>query len=846
MPDTPARPLTGDTPEAYWSLAPNDLAQRLHSGAGGLTSADAVIRLRRHGRNLVAPKRPLSRLRVFLDQLRNPLLLLLVVAAGIGAISGEWIDSTIVLTILLASVLIGYVREYRARAALDALRARVRTTTTLLRDGRPTTLPVEDVVPGDVVLLTAGNLVPADAVVLDAADCFVNQAVLTGESFPVAKRPGAVAADAAIGARANCVFLGTNVRSGTARGLVVATGAATQFGNIAERLTLRPPETDFEQGLRRFGYLLVTTMLVMVLVVFAVHVWRGRPLVETLLFAIALAVGLSPELLPAILAVNLARGAQTMARHGVLVRRLDAIENLGSMDVLCTDKTGTLTEGVVQVEAAYDPSGVASPAVLELAARHAALETGVGTPLDDAILRARRPDLAGWEKLGEIPFDFVRKRVAVVMRGPDGIARLVTKGAFRHVLEACTHGPDGTPLDASTRADYEARFAAWSRQGIRVLGVATRTVSRQDTYGRDDDRGLAFAGFVAFLDRPKEGAADAIVDLHRLGVAVKIITGDARLVAEHVATLVGLRADRVLTGRDLDELHDDALWHRAEEADLFVEVDPNQKERIIGALKRTGHVVGFLGDGVNDAPALHAADAGLSVETAVDVAREAADFVLLDRRLDVIRRGIEEGRRTFANTLKYVLTTMSANLGNMVSMAAASLVLPFLPLVASQVLLNNLLSDVPALGLADDAVDPELLDRPRRWDMGFIGRFMVEFGLLSSAFDALTFLVLAVGFAATPELFRTGWFVESLLTELVIALVVRTRRPFFASRPGTLLLRSTLAVIALAIAIPYLPGTAFFGFVPLPPALLATVVAITLGYVASVEIAKQRFYRSRE
>jgi P-type Mg2+ transporter len=827
----------------YWAVPAAELADRLASAPTGLAADEAARRLRVVGPNQVEKSHRLSRLGVALDQVRSPLILLLVAAAGIAALTGEWLDASIVLTILLTSVAIGFRREYGAQAAVAALRARIRVHATVLRDGKPATVPVENLVPGDVVLLAAGNLVPADCVVLDAADCFVNQAVLTGESFPVRKVAGVVAADATLAARANCVFLGTNVRSGTARCLVVATGARTRFGGIAERLTLRPAETDFERGLRQFGNLLLSAMLVIVLVVFAVHVLRGRPPSETLLFAIALAVGLSPELLPAILTVNLARGAQAMARDGVLVRRLDAIENLGSMDVLCTDKTGTLTEGVVQVEGAYDARGVESPAVLALAARHAALETGVGNPLDDAILQACPQDAAVACKLGEVPFDFVRKRVAVVMREPDGI-RLVVKGAFRHVLAACTRHADGTPLDDEARADLEQRFVAWSAAGVRVLGVAVRDVDARPAYSRDGEHDLAFVGFVTFLDRPKSGVAEALAELGTLGVAVKLITGDARLVAQHVAGLVGLRAERVLSGKDLDELHDEALWQAAERTDLFVEVDPNQKERIIGALQKMGHVVGFLGDGVNDAPALHAADAGISVEGAVDVAREAADFVLLERRLDVIRRGIEEGRRTFANTLKYVLATTSGKLGNMTSMSTASLVLPFLPLLPGQILVNNLLSDVPALGIADDRVDRELVDHPRRWDVGFIGRFMVEFGLLSSVFDLITFATLGIGFRAAPDTFRTGWFVESLLTELAVALVVRTRRSCLASRPGNLLLACTVIVACVALAIPYLPGAAFLGFVPLSGPVLGALLAITGAYVVTAEVTKRWFYRA--
>ena len=827
---------------AFWTIEPGALAERLESGPEGLSSEEAERRLSLDGPNELQSEREASRLDVALRQLRSPLLLLLVFAAGASMLTGEYVDAGIVLTIVIATVGVGYSREYSAQTAAAALRARVRSKATVLRDRRPGQIPAEEIVVGDVVLLAAGSLVPADAVVLGSTDFFVSEGVLTGESFPVSKSPGVVDSRAELVERTNCVFFGTNVRSGTAQCLVVATGRSTEFGAIAHRLALRAPETEFDRGIRHFGYLLTTAMLMMVLLVFVAHMLRGRPPVETLLFSVALAVGLSPELLPAILSVSLARGAQVMGQSGVLVRRLNAIENLGSMNVLCTDKTGTLTEGVVQLEGAYDASGQPSAHVLELAALNAMLETGIASPLDAAITAARTPDLTGLRKAGEIPFDFMRKRVTVAVATDTGV-RLVVKGAFHHVLEISTLTADGGGLTSEIRAGLEQRYDDWTSKGIRVLAVATRSIDGASTCRRDDERDMTFSGFLTFLDRPKEGVAEAVAGLAALGVSIKVITGDSRLVAQHVASLVGLRADRVLTGRQLDQLRDEALWAAAAKTDLFVEVDPNQKERIILALKKMGHVVGFLGDGVNDAPAMHAADTSLSVQQAVDVAREAADFVLLERGLDVIRRGIEEGRKTFANTLKYVLMTTSANLGNMVSMAVASLFLPFLPLTAGQILLNNFLSDIPAVGIADDAVDVELVERPRRWSMPFIGRYMVEFGALSTLFDLLTFGILLEIFRATPAVFQTAWFVESLLTELAVALVIRTRRPCYRSRPGRLLLTSTLALIPLTFAIPYAPFAGLFGFVPLPAMLTVTIAAITLAYVAATELQKRWFYR---
>ena len=838
----PSAGPAGPAPPRYWALAPEALAVALGSGPDGLSEAEARRRTEVYGPNTLREQERHTRLDVLLRQAKSPLLLLLVFAAAASLLTGAYIDAGIVLAIVLATVGVGYSREYSAHAAAARLRAGIAPRARVVRDGQVQTIPSVEIVPGDLVLLSAGSLVPADGILLEATDLFVSESALTGESFPVQKSPGAVGADAELSERANAVYLGTNVRSGAGRCYVVATGGATAFGAIARRLALAPPETEFARGIRRFGYLLTVAMAVMVLVVFSVHLLRGRPAIETLLFAVALAVGLSPELLPAIISVNLARGAQLMAKRGVLVRRLEAIENLGSMDVLCTDKTGTLTEGVVRLEGAYDPAGNSSPEVLALGIANARLATGIASPLDDAITAAGTAPAPLPAKLGELPFDFMRKRMSVVTAEGSG-ARLVTKGAFGPVLEVCTRAADGTSLGDAERTALSARYEAWGNAGIRVLAVATRALPARPAYRREDETEMTFAGFLTFLDRPKEGAAETLKELAALGVSVRLITGDNRLVARHLATLVGMHADRILTGRELDALSASAFGPAVDATDLFVEVDPDQKERIIASLRASGHVVGFMGDGVNDAPAMHAADTSLSVDQAVDVAREAADFVLLERGLDVIRGGIEEGRRTFANTLKYILMTTSANLGNMVSMAAISLVLPYLPLTAGQILLNNFLSDVPAVGIADDSVDPEMVARPRRWDIRVIGRYMVSFGLLSSAFDALTFVTLLAIFRAEAATFQTGWFVESLLTELAVALVMRTQRPFYRSRPGTVLLGSTLVLIVVALAIPYLPLVGVFGFVPLPGRLLGMVLAITAAYVAATEVQKRWFYR---
>lgn len=836
----------------FWSQPLDQLLTSLNSSADGLSSAEAARRLQQVGPNTLKAGQQVTALGLLLNQFKSPLVLILVFAVIVSAFAQEWTDAIIILVIILGSSLLGFWQEYRASNAVAQLRARVTLKAIVLRDGKSQTIPAEAVVPGDVVLLSAGSLIPADGVLLEANDFFVSQAVLTGETFPVEKKvthnAGEVAETAGLAERTNCVFMGTSVRSGTAHALIVQTGATTAFGQIAERLKLRPPETEFEHGVRRFGYLLTVVMLTLVVATFAINVFFQRPAIEALLFAIALAVGMAPELLPAIISINLAKGAQVMAKSGVIVRRLSAIENLGSMDVLCTDKTGTLTAGVVQLDGALDVQGQPSASVQRDAYFNAVFQTGLANALDEAIIaKGQAAGLASAmaSKVDELPYDFVRKRLSIVVQENDGQQRLITKGALDNVLAACTWvqtDQGSVPFDRAQEKQIRQRYADWSAQGYRVLGVAAKPVALTESLAHGDEYDLIFCGFLIFFDPPKASVEQTLRDLTRLGVQVKIITGDNRLVAAHVAETVGLAVSGQLTGAEIGTLSDEALWQRAKTTTIFAEIDPNEKERIILALRKMGHVVGYMGDGINDAPALHAADVGISVDTAVDVAKEAADFVLLKQDLDVLRQGIEEGRRTFANTLKYVFTTTSANFGNMFSMAGASLFLPFLPLLAKQILLNNFLSDFPSLTIATDNVDPELVEKPRRWDIKFIRDIMVIFGLISSVFDFLTFGVLIYIVKAAPAEFRTGWFVESLMTELLITLVLRTRRSIFKSKPGFYLWLSTLAVTVVAIAIPYLPFGPLLGFTPLPLYALLLLLVITALYVVVSEVAKRLYF----
>lgn len=842
-----------DLDKAFWSLPPAELMTRLGTGASGLSSIEAVCRIRRYGPNEVEGRAKLSAVWLLMRQFESPLVLILVFGATVSLTLREWIDATIILGIVLGSTLLGFLQEYRASAAISQLQSRLTLKCRVIRDGTERILPARELVPGDLILLSAGNLVPADGLIVDAEDFLVVEASLTGESFPVEKRPGVFPAEAPLSGRTNAVFLGCSVRSGTATVVVVETGARTVFGTVAAHLKRREPETDFARGLRHFGTMLVRVMTLIVVFVLVINQLLGRPVLESLLFAVALAVGLSPELLPAVVSVTLSAGARAMAKRGVIIRHLEAIESLGGMDVLCTDKTGTLTEGRFALSDAVDPSGRTSEKVRQLAFFNAALETGIENPLDAAIVAAGRQngfEIAEDRKIDEIPYDFRRKRLTVVIAhdGDPNRHLMITKGAFSQVLDICSHLEQGgvaISLDEPSRERLDAFYRQQGARGVRILAVASKATEAKARFGHDDENGMVFMGFLLFLDPPKPQARAAIEDLAALGITIKIISGDNRYVTAHLAEAIGLDPGSMLTGEDLAHLRDEALWHRAERTSLFVEVDPQQKERIVRALQRTGHGVGYLGDGINDAPALYAADVGISVDQAVDVARESADIVLLERDLDVLCQGVRDGRRTFANTLKYIRITTSANFGNMVSMAIATPLLPFLPLSAKQILLNNFLSDLPSIFISTDNVDAASVARAPHWNIRDIRQFMLVFGLISSAFDLLTFGLLLQVFRADLATFQTAWFIVSLLTELAVVLVLRTSGSAFRSAPRPLLVGMTLVVGGVALLLPYLGLSATaFGFVPLSGPIIGSMILMIIAYIATTEAAKQWFFRT--
>ncbi len=816
----------------------------------GLTPSQAAAQLKQWGANRLRPAPQRAVLWQFLAQFRNPLVLVLLAAIVISPLTGDVTGALIIGLIVAMSVTLDFVQSYRAERSAEQLAQQVAVVASVLRGGRLCDVPVTELVPGDVVLLSAGNLVPADAHLLEANDFFVNQAQLTGEPYPVEKKglaAGGVAPENWALDAVDAVFMGSSVVSGSARVLIGRTGSATALGQIAVSLAQDAPPTAFEVGTRQFGLLIMRLTLLLVLFTLLVNVALHRSLLESFLFAVALAVGLTPELLPMVVSVTLTRGAMRMARLKVIVKRPSAIQDMGAMDVLCTDKTGTLTEARIKLERHVDASGQDNPQVLALAYLNSYFESGLKSPLDDAILAHEDMDVSSWSKIDEVPFDFERRRVSVLVERA-GARRLVVKGAPEDVLRLCTHyqaaAGETAPLDDVAMARINALFDSLGEDGFRVLGIAWRDVAIDHPHAVvSDESELVFAGFAAFLDPPKASAGEALKAMAASGVAVKIVTGDNERVTRHVCTQLGVTIAGVLTGAEVEALADDALRARVEDVNLFCRVNPAQKNRIILALKARGHVVGYLGDGINDAPSLHTADVGISVEGGVDVAKQAAAMILLENDLMVLHQGILEGRRTFGNVMKYIMMATSSNFGNMFSMAAATLFLPFLPMLPLQILLNNLMYDMSEITLPLDNVDAEDLASPKRWDMAFIRNFMLTIGPISSVFDFLTFYLLIHLFGAHEQLFRTGWFMESIATQVLVIFVIRTRRNPLRSRPNRWLVLTSLAVVALAMVLPFTGLAPYLGFEPLPLEFFGLLSVLLLLYLGAVEGAKQWFYK---
>lgn len=826
----------------WWATPLEKLLKELNTSPAGLSTVEAESRECRSDQDL--QKSTFFRSwRLLLSQYRSPTMLLLLVAAVISLFLSDKTDAVLILIIVIVSTFLSYLQEGAANRSLERLLKLIKSHVSVIRDGEVKLLISDKIVPGDVIQLFAGSCVPGDCRLIEAKDLHIDEATLTGESFPVEKRPGDYSDNVPFSRRVNVVFRGTHVISGTGLAVVVTTGTKTELGLISAHLRLRPPESDFEHGVRRFGYFLIEITLLFVVGIFAVNVYLQKPVLESILFALALTVGLTPQLLPMIMTINLTHGARRMAAHDVIVRRLNSIENFGSMTILCSDKTGTLTEGKIQIRQACDPFGEPSEFVGRLAYWNALYETGFSNPIDDAIRSNPPVSIPTSAKLDEVPYDFLRRRLSILIR-MEGRHLLITKGAPSRILEICTtlEATNGSrQLLDSVKSDIEARIQALNSSGYRTLAIAFRDVGTTSIVTRDDESQMIFAGFLLLSDAPKEESASLVRELHELQVSLKLITGDNRYVATDVARRIGLNVDTIVSGSELHQMSDRALFQQASKVDVFAEVEPNQKERIILALRKAGHVVGYLGDGINDATALHSADVGISVDSAVDVAKEAADIVLLQRDLSIIIEGIREGRRTFANTMKYIFMATSANFGNMVSMAIASVFLPFLPLLPSQILLANLLTDSSAMTIANDRVDAEDLMTPRRWDLNLLCNFMLVFGVLSSVFDFMTFALLM--YLHVDEVaFRTGWFVESVSSASLIILAVRSHRLLIHSRPVGSMVAVITTVVLASVLLPYSLLARPLGFAPVPPAFLTLVIAILVLYLISAEIAKQLFF----
>lgn len=828
---------------SFWHWSAAKLMEKLRASSLGLDSKEAAIRLKKLGAQHIRAKKN-SMLVLFLSQFKSPLILLLIVAAILSFSLKDKTDAVIILVIVLGSGILSFFQERGATLAVSKLLAIVQVKALVIRGGHTIEVPMEEVVPGDIVLLSAGDMIPGDCFILESKDCFVDEATLTGETFHVEKKEGILPEDTPLAKRTNTLFMGSHMVSGAAKALVIFSGKQTEFGKVAERLKLRPPETSFENGLRHFGYLLLEVTLILVIAIFAFNIYLQRPVLESFMFALALAVGLTPQLLPAIVSINLARGAKRMAKEKVIVKRLSSIENFGSMNVLCADKTGTLTDGVAQLDGWVDCEGAHFDEVLQFSYLNASMQTGYSNPIDEAIVKKKK-EFGNWHKRDEIPYDFIRKRLSVLASDGKELI-MITKGAFSHMLPICSKARKANGEEVSiesVREPIEKLFSSYCEQGFRAIGVAIKSCS-SSSITRDDEDQMTFLGFLLFFDPLKPGIAETVQRLKEMGVSLKIISGDHRLVTAHISEQVGLKNSEILTGRDMRHMSDNALMKKVQHVNLFAEVEPNQKERIILSLRKAGYVVGFLGDGINDATALHTADVGISVNTSVDVAKEVADIVMLKKDLSALLRGVREGRKTFANTLKYVFMASSANFGNMFSMAGISVFLPFLPLLPKQILLMNLLTDVPEMTIATDHVDHEVIEKPVKWDIKMIKSFMILFGWISSLFDFLTFGILLFVLRAPSAEFRTGWFIESVTSAAAIVLVIRTRKPFFESRPSPYLSWAVAGVIALTFLLPLTPLGTLFGFVPLPIGFYCAIIAIVGLYVFSVELAKKQFYKN--
>lgn len=837
-------------PTAWWSTPLPDLFfERLRVRKEGLSHDEALKRRIQFGYNELEEHQKITFFMRFVSKVLNPLVILLLIAAGLSALLGQISDFFIIVVMTMMSVIIDSVQEHSATRAAERLRKRVSLTATVVRAGKQEELPFRDIVPGDLILLSAGDIVPADVRLWEAHDLLIDQSTLTGESFPQLKSAETEVNDrAAISDRTNSAYMGTYVVSGEGTGIAVVTGVRTQIGAISKSLVAQRPKTDFEKGMASFGNLLLTMSMIFTAFVFVFHMFLSHDLLSTVLFVLALAIGFAPELLPIVISINLSRGAIRMSKKGVIVKFLPAIETFGSMDILCTDKTGTLTENVIELVRYENIRGKEDPKVLFFGYLASYFQKSVRGPLEDAVMKEKKQKISGYRKISELPFDFFRKRVSVVLKN-EGHTFMLTKGAPEDMLSIAVQSCEGdvcTRMTTEMRKKLLHRYNELSEGGFRVLGIARAELPKGKTaFTLDDEKhDLIFLGFLAFLDPPKKTVKTSLSNLASSGVSVKILTGDNAPVTAMVCKEVGLPETAILEAKQIEAMTDKELENAAPGTTAFVRLDPEMKKRVIAALRVSGHVVGYMGDGINDAPALQAADIGISVDNASDIAKESADIILLRKSLHVLSDGVSEGRQTFANVMKYLLMGLSSNFGNMTSLALISVFVPFLPMLPTQILLNDLLYDISQLMLASDRVDRDLLKRPLKWNMKFITRFMLVFGPVSSVFDIVTFFILLKFFHAAPPLFQTGWFLESIVSETLIIFSIRTAvTPFFKSLPDPRFAFTLLAVVAVSLFLPFTALGASFGLIRPPAGYYAVLVGIIVSYLTVTEFMKQWFYR---
>ena len=835
--------------EKFWSYDVDEVLKTIETSKNGLSTEQANQRIEKLGQNLFEEKKSASKLMVFINQFKNPITMILIFAAILSIFLKDYSDGIIILIIIMISALLSYNHESKANDAVKKLLSTVSVTSAVLRDGKFQELDNSKLTIGDIISVKTGDMIPADCLLIEENSLSMDESSLTGETFPVEKNVGKLEEKTALSQRKNSLWMGTHVISGSGKAVIVNLAKDSEFGKITESLDETETDTDFERGIKDFGNLILQVTTILIGLIFLFNIILNKPFLESFMFALALSVGLTPQMLPAIISVNLSQGAKRMSAQGVIVKKLNSIENFGSMTVMCSDKTGTITKGQVKLESAMDNTGKKSETLVKLAAINSYFQEGYTNPIDQAILDENKNDFSKYEKLFEIPYSFENKLLSVIVNTNNDLSDeniMITKGALTSVINVCSTYQDESGNSGNIeeiKSEIMDLFEKYSSQGYRILGLAYKNIDQETDVSKQKAENLIFRGLLLFIDPLKDDIKDVIEKMNSLGVSLKMITGDNHLIAKNIGSKVGLNPDKILLGEDLNSYSLSQLNKKIMDIDIFAEISPNQKEKIILAYKQAGEIVGYMGDGINDAPAIKQADVGISVDTAADTAKDAASIVLLENSLKVLVSGIKEGRRTFINTLKYIFVATSANFGNMFSMAGASLFLKFLPLLPKQILLTNLFTDFPSLQIASDSVDEDWLQSPVTWDMKFIKRFMIIFGITSSVFDYITFVVLLLLFKANEQFFQTGWMLESVISAMVVMLIVRTKRPVIKSKPSNKLLLAIFLVAIALIAIIYSPINTYLGLIALPAQALLSMLAISLIYALTAEIFKKQFYK---